>query len=217
LGDYHDEKIRTLFLQMCVRAESMVRLSVRSVLERDSALGRSVVGSDREIDRLEVEIDRRCMIALARGADTLQVRMLSTIMKMVTDLERIGDLSVNIAERGLDLSKGTGMEAGEPLRKMAQLASSMIAGAAEAFIARDAQAATRLISWDQEIDALNRDNFERLLGLMSAHPAQVDRALALTSISKHLERVGDHAVNLCEMVVFLVEGTDLRHGGIVDA
>lgn len=207
------ERIRTLFLQMCVRAESMVRLAVRSVVDRDPALGRSVVTADRELDKLEVEIDRLCLSYLAtRTPQGYELRLITTVMKMVTDLERIGDLAVNVAERGLHLTAGSGVEPGNDLPQMGEIAADMIRAAADAFLEGDTSIARDLIARDKAVDDLNRKAFTKWIQAMRAHPDQVDRALSLTSMSKHLERVADHACNLGEMVVFLVEGEDMRHG-----
>ncbi len=207
------DRIRTLFLQMCVRAESMVRLGVRSVVDRDLSLGRSVVDADRELDRLEIEIDRLCLTYLAtRQPVGAELRTITTIMKMVTDLERIGDLSVNVAERGLDLSSGMGIEPGLDLPQMAEIAADMVRMAADAFLEADPHMARDVIAKDSEVDELNRLAFEKWMTAMAAHSDQVDRALSLVSMSKYIERIADHAVNLGEMIVFLVEGRDLRHG-----
>lgn len=207
------ERVRTLFLQMCVRAEAMVRLAVRSVMERDPEMGRSVVAADRELDRLEVEIDRQCLRILALQQPVgRELRLVTTCMKMVTDLERIGDLAVNVAERGLELTQGAGVEPGLDLQRMGELAADMIRAAADAFVAGDADIAKALIARDKEVDRLNREAFSRWIQAIGAHPDQANRALALTSISKYLERVADHACNLAEMIVFLVEGEDVRHG-----
>jgi phosphate transport system protein len=206
------ERIRTLFLQMCVRAESMVRLAVRSLVDRDPSLGRSVVQADTEVDRLEIEIDRLCLRYLAvRQPVGTELRTITTILKMVTDLERIGDLSVSVAERGLELSAGVGIEAGHDLPRMADLAADMVRLAADAFLDGNAALARELVLRDREVDELNRDAFVRWTQHMAAHPDQVDRAFALVSVSKNLERVADHACNLAEMIVFLVEGRDVRH------
>jgi phosphate transport system protein len=211
-SEAEQERIRTLFLQMCVRAESMVRLAVRSVVDRDPALGRSVVSADRDLDKLEVEIDRLCLSFLARRSPVgVELRTITTVMKMVTDLERIGDLAVNIAERGLHLTAGSGMEPGLDLPRMGELAADMIRMAADAFLEGNAELARQIIANDREVDDLNREAFAKWISAMAAHPDQVDRALSLTSMSKHLERVADHACNLGEMVVFLVEGEDVRH------
>jgi phosphate transport system protein len=198
---------------MCVRAESMVRLGVRSVVDRDLSLGRSVVDADRELDRLEMEIDRLCLTYLAtRQPVGAELRTITTIMKMVTDLERIGDLSVNVAERGLELSSGMGIEPGLDLPQMAEIAADMVRMAADAFLEADPDMARDVIARDNDVDELNRRAFEKWMTTMAAHSDQVDRALSLVSMSKYIERIADHAVNLGEMIVFLVEGRDMRHG-----
>ncbi len=206
------EHIRTLFLQMCVRAESMVRRSVRSVVERDAELGRAVIETDVELDRLEVEVDRACLRCLAlRQPVGRDLRFVTTTLKMVTDLERIGDLAVNIARRGLELGAGTGLQPSGELVRMGELSADMVRAAADAFVSDDPELAAGLRARDAAIDRLNAEAVQRWLEVMAAHPSQVERALALTSISRYLERIADHAVNLGEMVIFLVEGRDVRH------
>jgi phosphate transport system protein len=206
------DHIRTLFLQMCVRAESMVRRAVRSVVERDAELGRAVIETDAELDRLEVEIDRACVRCLAlRQPVGRDLRLVTSMLKVVTDLERIGDLAVNVARRGLELTNGTGVQPNLELVRMGELAGDMVRIAADAFVSGDPEVAVNLRSRDLEVDRLNRESFDRWLEAMSAHPSQAERALALTSISRHLERIADHAVNVGAMVVFLVEGRDVRH------
>lgn len=206
------QRIRTLFLQMCVRAETMVRQAVRSVVERDAHMARLVIQTDEELDALEVEIDDRCLRVLAlRHPVGRDLRLVATVMKMVTDVERIGDLAVNVAQRGFDFGAGTGLEPGDDLPEMGNLAADLVRVASDAFVSRDADLARSLKERDKAVDELNRQAFASAIRLMAQHSDQVDRALALTSISKHLERVADHAVNLGEYVVFLVEGTDVRH------
>lgn len=206
------ERIRTLFLQMCVRAEAMVRHSVRSVIERDVQLGRAVIAKDVDVNRLEVEIDRLCLGSLAlRQPVGSDLRFVTMVLKMVTDLERIGDLAVNIAERGLELSAGVGVEPTQDLPGMGDLAADMVRAAADAFLAGDTDLARSLARRDQEVDALNRAAFSRWIQATTRHPDQAARALALASISRYLERVADHAVNIGELIVFLVDGEDVRH------
>lgn len=207
--------LRTGLLQMWVRSESMVRQAIRSVVERDAQMGRAVVALDEDVDRMEVDLDRQCLAILARHTySDEQLRFVTTAMKMVTHLERIGDLAVNVSERGFDLVIGRGVEASPDLALMGDRVADMVRDAADAFVARDVTLANGLRQRDSEIDAMNRRAFEAGLALLSAHPDQADRALALTNISKHLERIADHAVNLAELVVFLVEGRDVRHSSV---
>jgi phosphate transport system protein len=190
----------------------MVRLAVRSVVDRDTSLGRAVVENDRELDQLELEVDRLCLEVLAHdGPSGRALRTTTAIMKMVVDLERIGDLSVNIADRGIELAGRSGIEAPTDITRMGNLAADMVSLASDAFVLHDVSLAREVVRRDAEIDRINRDTFRRLIAAMSAHPDQADRALCLTNISKHLERVGDHAVNLAEMVIFIVDGDDVRH------
>lgn len=206
------EPIRTLLLQMCVRAENMVSQAVRAVDQRDPHLARAVLDADRALDDLEVEIDEQCVRALAlRRPVGVDLRFVTTAMKMVTDLERIGDLAVNIAERALDVGTGRGLEPGDDLILMGRRVTDMIRRVSDGLVAHDATVLGELRTRDAEVDALNRASFEHWLKVMAAHPDQANRALAFTSISRHLERVADHAVSLGQMIVLLVEGRDVRH------
>lgn len=212
-NDAERTRIRTLFLQMCVRAESMVRQAVRSAMERDAVLARTVIANDRDLDQLEVEIDRLCLryigLQQPQGAD---LRFITTVMKMVTDLERIGDLAVNIAERGIELCAGVGVEPGPELAHMSDLVADMVRDAVDAFIDRDLAKADGIFARDHQIDELNRRAFARWKEAVTHEPEQVDRGLAVVSMYKYLERVADHAVNLGTLVAFLEDGRDRRHG-----
>lgn len=208
------EQVRTLFLQMCVRAESMVQQAVRALLTRDPHLARAVMAADEAIDDLEIEIDRLCVRVLAVQRPTgFDLRLVTTVLKMVTDLERIGDLAVNIAERSLDLGGVRGLEPDEPVRQMGAKVVEMIRVASDGFVSSDVGVLAELNRRDDEVDALNRASFQHWLAVMAEHPDQSTRALGYTSISRYLERIADHAVNLGQMIVLLVEGRDVRHTG----
>jgi phosphate transport system protein len=199
---------------MSARAEGMVGNSVRALFTRDAALARSVVEQDADLDRLEKESDRRCLNILARRSPVGEdLRFVTAVFKVVTDLERIGDLAVNIAERGLDLAGSVGIDAGPEVEALAAKVTVQLAEAVRAFAERDAVAARGLYAEDAVIDSMNRAAFSSLLGVARSYPDQIERALAISSICKHLERIGDHAVNIGEHAVFLVEGHDVRHGG----
>ena len=199
---------------MSARAEGMVSNAVRALFTRDAALARSVVEQDADLDRLEKESDRRCLNILARRSPVGEdLRFVTAVFKVVTDLERIGDLAVNIAERGLDLATTVGIDVGPEVEALAAKVTVQLAEAVRAFAERDAVAARCLYAEDALIDSMNRAAFASLLGVARTHPDQIERALAISSICKHLERIGDHAVNIGEHAVFLVEGHDVRHGG----
>jgi phosphate transport system protein len=208
------ERIRTLLLQMCSRAESMVQQAARSVIQHDTHLARSVLAADAAIDDLELEIDGLCVRYLAVHKPTgYELRMVTTILKIVTDLERMGDLAGNIASRTLDIGTAPGLEPGPEIVELARRATEMIRIAADGFVRDDVGACDVLRARDAELDQLNRDAFTHWLSVVQAHPDQANRALAYSSICRYLERIGDHAVNIGQMIVLLVEGRDVRHGG----
>ena len=199
---------------MSARAEGMVSNAVRALFTRDAALARSVVEQDADLDRLEKESDRRCLNILARRSPVGEdLRFVTAVFKVVTDLERVGDLAVNISERGLDLAGAVGIDVGPEVEALAAKVTVQLAEAIRAFAERDAIAARALYAEDALIDSMNRAAFSSLLGVARIHPDQIERVLAISSICKHLERIGDHAVNIGEHAVFLVEGHDVRHGG----
>ena len=203
-----------LFTQMGNRAILMMADAQRALLLRDPELARYVVTSDNELDRMEMEADRRCLSILARRSPVGEdLRLVPAVLKSVTDVERVGDLAVNIAERALDLHSGPGGEPGDYVVERGKASQSLLERSLDAFRRRDSAAARALHATDLEVDQLNRDAFRRLLDLAAAHPDQMERVMALASICRHMERVGDHAVNIGERVVFLVEGLDVRHGG----
>jgi len=206
------DAIRTLFLRMFIRAESMVRLSIRSLVEHDPPLARSVIADDEELDDLEIQIDALCASFLERHRPSgSQLRMVITIMKMVTDIERIGDLATIIAERGLELATDLGIQPGLDLPKIGVTAADLVRQASDAFITEDTAAARALVRRSGEVDTQSEAAFALLIPAMVAHPDQIPRALALHSISRTLGRISAHARNLGEMVVYLVEGRDVRH------
>jgi len=207
-------RVRALFLRMFVRAESMLDQAVRGLMQRDTHQARAVIDADRVMDELEVEIDRLCVRVLALSRPTgVDLRLVTTVLKMVTDLERIGDLACNIAERTLEMGVGPGLEPSAELGVMGERVVEMVRVAADGFVRRDAAVLGTLVAMDQVVDRLNREGFQRWIAVMAQHPGEVERALGYTSISRYLERAADHAVNLGQMVVLLVEGRDVRHGG----
>ncbi|MCB9763225.1 MAG: phosphate signaling complex protein PhoU [Alphaproteobacteria bacterium] len=215
-GRYQSEldELTSQYQQMVVLAGAMVRDAMRSILERDPALGRWVVNSDEELDSLEVRLDQACLRILALYRPVARdLRLVVTLMKSVTDLERIGDQAVNIAKRGFDLTRGTGLEPVPEFTEMARLIVDMLELVKRGFVERDAQVFEALLQAERQVDQLNRQVFAQVIRAMAEHPDQSRRGLALTSISKALERVADHAVNLGEQIVYLVAGEDVRHAG----
>ncbi len=205
-------RLRNELLSMAGRVEKMIRESVQALVERDDALARATIDSDREVDLQEVEIDKLCLRILARRQPVASdLRVLMTAIRMVTDLERMGDLAVNVCERALELNREPPLKQYIDIPRMAELAQGMVRETLDAFVAGDAEAAQRVIARDEEVDALYAQVFRELLTFMMEDTGTVFRATRLQSIAKYLERLGDHATNLGEMVVFLVKGEDIRH------
>ncbi len=204
--------IRQSVLEMGVRAEAMIRMAVRSVIDRDLPLGRRVIASDEELDRLERLVDARCLEFLAaRPPVASELRFGTITMKIVTDLERIGDLAVGIAERGLELGTGRGLEPDAEIQQMSVLVAEMVRAATDAYGSSDGHDGLRLRDMDKRIDALDLALQRRLLSLMIAHPDQAPRGLSLVTVVHRLERAADHAVNIGELVAFAALGHDPRH------
>jgi phosphate transport system protein len=185
---------------------------VRAITERDSVLADGVKTKDREINRMEVAIDGACRRILAlRQPAASDLRFITTALKIVVDLERMGDLAVNVAERALDLNRAPPLAPNHDLAKLADLAEAQLKKALDAFVTGDVGKAEEVMRGDELIDALYLKVFNDMIVLMMEDGKNIRRATALMFAAKHLERFGDHATNLAEMVVYMVRGTDIRH------
>ncbi len=204
--------LRERLLAMGARVEAMIAECVLALAERDSKLGEHVLKCDVEVNQLELEIDDLCrrIIALRQPAAS-DLRLITTALKIVTDLERVGDLAVNIAERAIDLNKAAPMPIYGDLPQLAELAQKQLKDAIDAFVKGDVALAEKVLKSDDLLDALFVKLFNDLLALMMEDSKNIRRATALLFVAKHLERIGDHAMNVAEMVVYLVKGTDIRH------
>ncbi|NMC69418.1 MAG: phosphate signaling complex protein PhoU [Myxococcales bacterium] len=208
------ERLRERILLLGAKVEAAIAAAIRSVVERDSAMARATIAGDREIDRLEVETDGLCLRILARRQPVASdLRFITLALKLVTDLERIGDLAVNVCERALELNEEPALKPYVDLPRMAEAARTMVREALDAFVAGDAARARAVIDRDATVDAYYAQIFRELLTYMMEDPRNIYRATRVQSVAKYLERVGDHACNLAEMVVFMVGGQDIRHGG----
>jgi phosphate transport system protein len=206
--------LREQLLLMGSHVEGIIGASLRALLERDSVLAQRTIEADRIVDRLEIEIDGLCLQILARRQPVASdLRFVTMVLKAVTDLERMGDLGVNISERVLELNTEPPLKPYVDLPRMADETQMMLREALDAFVAKDADRARRVIDRDQMIDDLYAQIFRELLTYMMEEAKNVYRATRLQSIAKYLERVADHATNLAELVVFMVKGSDIRHPG----
>ncbi len=206
------DDLRAKLLTLGGKVESEIAESVRALAERDTKLAEAVLGADREVNRLELEIDEKCRrLLVLRQPAASDLRFITTAMKIVVDLERIGDLAVNIAERAIDLNQSPPLRPLHDLTKLCELCQKQLRGALDAFVDADADKAEAVIKDDELVDALYHNLFNELLALMMEDSKNIRRANSLLFVAKHLERLADHATNVAEMVIFMVRGTDIRH------
>ena len=205
-------EVRARLVRMGTLVESMIEAAMRALADRDTKLAQRTYDQDDEVNRLELEIDDMCLRILARRQPVASdLRFLASALKLVTDIERIGDLVANICDRVVELDEEPPMRPYGSLQLMASATSGMVHDALAAFVARDAKHATELLARDRVVDDYYRQLFGELLAEMMADGKNVYRATRLQSIAKYLERIADHATNIAERVVFLVEGNDIRH------
>ncbi|MEX1362587.1 MAG: phosphate signaling complex protein PhoU [Nannocystaceae bacterium] len=204
-------ELRVQLLKMAGHVENMIGQAGRALVERDAELARETIAEDQEVNRAEVDIDECCLQLLAkRQPMASDLRFVTLTMKMVTDLERIADLAVNICERALDLVDAK-MVVHAEIPLMCAAVEAMVRDSIEAFVNRDAAKARAVIANDDEVDRYYHRIFEDLLRRMQADPTQVHDWIHVQSVAKWLERMGDHSTNLAELVIFMVEGRDIRH------
>ncbi len=206
--------VRGNLLRMSGCVEEMITDAARALAEHDLALARATIDRDLRVNRLEVDTDELCLLILAkRHPLASDLRFITLVMKMVTDLERIGDLAVNLCERVLALDCPPAPAAVDRYLRMAEVARGMVIDAVDAFVDRDAAKADGIFSRDDEIDQLYRELARGAEGEMQHDPAHLERGVHLSACAKFIERVGDHATNLAELAIFLVRGKDIRHLG----
>ncbi len=208
------EELRERLLRMAGRTEQMIANAVRALITRDEQLATATVDADHAVNRLEVETDELCLVILAKRQPLASdLRFITLALKMVTDLERIGDLAVNISERAIDLARSPQRLPLPDISPMATTVQSMVHDAIEAFVAADATRAEAVIKRDQQVDREYTRVFRAVLEQMTQDPMQIADGIHVQSVVKWLERIGDHATNLAELVIFMVRGKDIRHIG----
>ena len=212
------QELRKRVLLMAGRVEAMITEAMRALVERDTDLARRTIEADRHVNRAEVEADELCLEILARRQPMASdLRFITLALKMVTDLERIADLSVNICERAIDLNAEPQFKPYEDIPRMAAIVQTMVHDAIDAFVSADAEKAREVIDRDDEVDALYIQVFRDVLQLMLSDSSAVERGIHVQSVAKFLERMADHGTNLAEQVVFMVKGQDIRHVGKLGA
>ena len=193
-------------------AEERVREAIRALMERDAAAMDAVLAGDEPINDLHMEIDDRCFKLLALHQPmAADLRVIVAAVKINTDLERVGDLAVNIAEAGQRYLRHAPVKPLIDIPRMGDLAQKMLRDALDAFVRRDLSLAETVLAADDTLDSLKTQIFRELLTYMLQAPETIEPALDLILISRHLERIGDHATNVAEDVIFILSAKDVRH------
>jgi phosphate transport system protein len=204
--------LRIKILKMGSLVEEAIGLAMQSLVKRDSALAQKVIENDARINTYDVEIDEDSIRLIALRQPTAgDLRFVTMAMKITTDLERIGDYAVDICERALELNEEPQLKPYIDLPRMAEVAQGMMHDALQAFLNRDIHLAIDVINRDDVVDQLTVQIFNELLFFMIKDNTTITRAIKISYISKYLERVADHATNIAEMVVYMIEGRMIRH------
>jgi phosphate transport system protein len=206
------QALKNRLLTMGALVEEKVHQAVRSLIDRRQEEAEDVIASDKEVNDLQIEIDDRCLKLLATQTPLAgDLRLITAAMKINADLERIGDQAVNVAENVIKLLPQPPLKPLIDIPRMAEIAQQMTRDALDSFVKKDPDMARDVLRRDDEVDNLKDQVFRELLTYMMADPGTIQRALALILISRNIERIADHATNIAEDVIFLVEAKDVRH------
>ena len=207
-------ELRELVLRMGGLVEQMTRRVIQALVERNVGILAEVQGMETQVNQLHIDIDEACieLIALRQPA-AVDLRFIAAAMKINADMERIGDQAINIVERAEVLLTVPPLKPLIDIPRMADIAQEMLKASLDAFVNGDDALALETIRRDDEVDQLKDQVFRELLTFMMADPTTIPRAMELILVSRHLERIGDHATNICEDVIFMVKGKDVRHQG----
>jgi phosphate transport system protein len=205
-------QLRQSILIMGGKVELMIANSIKALIDRDTALADRIIAFDHEINAAEMAIDERCLEMLAlRQPAARDLRFITIALKIVTDLERMGDQCANIAKRVCELNEEPPLKPYIDIPRMAHWAEVMVKEALDAFVRGDSELAVKVCKDDSFVDDINIQIQRELLTFMIEDPTTISRSLKLNYISKSLERIADHATNIAEMVIFMVKGKDIRH------
>ncbi len=210
---YSLDELKERLLVMAGLAEQSIQRSIEGYCGRDSAMCDLVVHSEMAINRLQREIDQKALDLLATEQPmAVDLRFIMAVLRINVDLERVGDQAVNIIERAREMTLLPEVDLPVDIPRLASLAEAMVRRALQAFIEGDAALAQSVLLLDEQVDDLNREASRTLIALMSQRPELTTQALSALIVAKNLERIGDHATNIAEDVIFWVMGADVRHG-----
>jgi phosphate transport system protein len=206
------EELNQALLGMGALVESSIHCSVQALVNRDERMARRVIEDEVRINQMELDIDARVTRLLALNQPVAgDLRLLIIALKINTDLERMGDLAVNIAERAISLAKVPLVKPLIDTPRMASLVEDMLHSSLDAFVKRDADLAEKVLPADDEVDSIRDNIYSELLEVMQHNPSIVPSAIHLMFVARNLERIADHTTNIAEDVIFLVRGIDIRH------
>jgi phosphate transport system protein len=206
------ENLQQDLLSLATSVEEAIHLAIRALRDRETGPARQVIAGDTQIDMEENHIEEECLKILALHQPVaVDLRRIAAALKINTDLERMADLAEDIAERALSLAEMPVIPIPENLQRMTDLTTTMVRQSLDSFVNFDARLARRVCRLDDEVDRYNTEIIRELIGMMQQSPAMVEPGLSLFSATRHLERIADHATNIAEDVVYLVEGTIVRH------
>lgn len=205
-------ELKTKLVNMASLAEDQIDKALAALVKRDSALARRVIEQDHKVNALDVEIDEDCIRLLALHQPAARdLRLVTTAMKISTELERISDLAENVCERTIELNEEPQLKPYIDIPRMGNLARIMVKESIDAFVKDDSALARKVLAHDDLVDELMEQIFRELLSFMIEDPHTITRAIRLSFIAKYIERVADHSTNIAELVVYLVEGKIIRH------
>jgi phosphate transport system protein len=212
---HYEEELKELrhrVLAMGGFVEKQIADAMHALVRRDSAAARLTIERDKTVNRMDVEIDDVCLRLLALHQPAARdLRLITTALKITTDLERAGDIAENICERAIELAQEPQLKPLIDLPRMAFLAQGMLRQSLDAFVREDVELALKVCHEDDDVDQLTDQLFRELISFMMEDPRTITRALRLIFVAKYLERVADHATNIAEMVIFMVKGKSIRH------
>lgn len=204
--------LKTQLLRMGALVEEQIERAIKALIERDANLASQVIERDKQVNRFDVEIDETCIRLLALQAPAAgDLRFVTTAMKISTELERMSDLAENICERVIELNEEPQLKPYMDLPRMAAWTMTMVREALDAFVRQDAALARKVCADDDFVDDLTHQLFRELVSFMLENPSTITRAIRLTFIGKYIERIADHATNIGELVIYMVEGKIVRH------
>jgi len=207
------EEIRTQLMEMGGKVEQQLKNAIKAVIKADSSLAEEVIRDERLVDEMEVDIDEACILIIARRQPAASdLRFVMMVTKAVNDLERIGDEAKKIANHAIILSEQDSLSQGyKEVRHLGSSVSAMLANALDAFARFDVKAAMNTLEEDAQIDLDYKTALRELVTYMMEDPRSISRAINILWVVRSLERIGDHAKNLCEQIVYVVKGKDIRH------